>query len=144
MSTDTAAPDEGQSSKDRIPTWILWFGVIVMIGAPLANSVMTLMGPGLGTVTLADGSQTGTGLFKYAVRNIAAVVITAFALYRRSAAMLILVFIMRFVTEAGDLADGLLFGEMGASGIAGYTAAMIFLAFIPYSIAIRQLWPMAR
>ena len=122
----------------------MWFGVIVMIGAPLANAIMTFMAPGIGTVTLADGSQIEPGLFKYAVRNIAAAVITGFALYRRSAAMLVLVFIMRFITEAGDLLDGLLFVQMGASGIAGYTAAMIFLAFIPYSIAIRQLWPMVR
>lgn len=139
--TEISAVSHG---KDAIPTWMIWFGVIVMIGAPLANVIMTLLGPNIGTVTLADGAQAETGLFKYAVRNLAAVVITAFALYKRSAAMLVLVFIMRFITEAGDLIDGLLFGQMNATGIAGYIAAMIFLAFIPYTIAIFQLWPMVR
>lgn len=133
-----------KSSKDAIPAWIIWFGIIVMTGAPLVNAVITFMGPNIGLVTLADGSQTETGLFKYAVRNVAAVIITAYALYMRSAAMLIIVFIMRFVTEAGDLLDGLLFGEMGAIGLATFAVMMIFLAFIPYTIAIRTLWPMVR
>lgn len=131
-------------SKDTIPIWIIWFGIILMIGAPLGNAVMTLVGPDLGSVTLADGTETETGLFKYAVRNIAAAVITVFALYRRSAAMLVVVLIMRFITEAGDLLDAILFAQMDSTGITGYTAAMIILAFIPYTIAIRQLWPMAR
>ena len=140
MNIDSAA----DTGKDPIPTWIMWFGVIVMIGAPLGNVIMTLTGPDLGMVTLADGSETETGLFKYAIRNIAAVVITGFALYRRSAAMLVVVFIMRFITEAGDLLDALLFGEMDTVGIASYVAMMVFLAFIPYTLAIRKLWPMAR
>lgn len=140
MNIDSAA----DTVKDPIPTWIMWFGVIVMIGAPLGNVIMTLTGPDLGMVTLADGSETETGLFKYAIRNIAAVVITGFALYRRSAAMLVVVFIMRFITEAGDLLDALLFGEMDTVGIASYVAMMVFLAFIPYTLAIRKLWPMAR
>lgn len=140
MNIDSAA----DTVKDPIPTWIMWFGVIVMIGAPLGNVFMTLTGPDLGMVTLADGSEAETGLFKYAVRNIAAVVITGFALYWRSAAMLVVVFIMRFITEAGDLLDALLFGEMDTVGIASYVAMMVFLAFIPYTLAIRKLWPMAR
>ncbi len=131
-------------TKDTIPIWIIWFGIILMIGVPLGNAVMTLVGPDLGSVTLADGTETETGLFKYAVRNIAAAVITVFALYRRSAAMLVVVLIMRFITEAGDLLDAILFAQMDSTGITGYTSAMIFLAFIPYTIAIRQLWPMAR
>ena len=136
-----SAADTG---KDSIPAWIMWFGVIVMIGAPLGNVIMTLTGPDLGMVTLADGSETETGLFKYAIRNIAAVVITGFALYKRSAAMLLIVFIMRFITEAGDLLDALLFGELDIVGIASYVAMMVFLAFIPYTLAIRKLWPMTR
>lgn len=104
---------------------------------------MTLTGPNLGTVAITDGSMIETGLFKYAVRNIAAIVITAFALYRRSAAMLIIVFITRYITEAGDLLDALLFGNLDSTGVMGYIAMMVFLAFIPYTIALRQLWPLA-
>ena len=132
------------SSGDPIPTWIMWFGLIVMVGAPLAYAMMTFMGPDLGVVTLADGSQAETGLFKYAVRNVAAVAVTGFALYKRSAAMLLLVFLMRFATEAGDLLNGLLFGNLDAAGIAGLVGMMVLLAFVPYAIAIKQLWPMVR
>lgn len=131
------------NGKDRIPNWIVWFGIIVMIGAPLANAIMTIAGPNLGIVTLVDGTQAETGLFKYAVRNLAAAAITAFALYKRSAPMLLLVFFTRFITEAGDLLDGLIFGQMNTTSIALYTAAMILFAFVPYTLAIRKLWPMS-
>lgn len=133
-----------KTRKDPIPKWIIWYGVIVMIGAPLGNAIMTFMGPDLGVVTLADGSDIETGLFKYAVRNVAAAVITGYALYKRSAAMLLIVFFMRFMTEAGDLLDSLLFGNMDVVGIASFVALMIFLAFVPYTIAIRKLWPIVR
>lgn len=133
-----------EPGKDSIPAWIIWFGVIVMIGAPLGNAVMTFMGPNIGVVTLVDGSLVETGLFKYAVRNLAAAVITGYALYKRSAAMLLIVLFMRFITEAGDLLDGLLFGGMDAVGVASYVALMVVLAFVPYTIAIRKLLPMVR
>ncbi|MGB7303036.1 MAG: hypothetical protein WBD13_02055 [Burkholderiaceae bacterium] len=130
--------------KDPIPNWIIWYGVIVMVGAPLANAVMTFAGTNLGMVTLADGSEIDTALFEYAVRNIAAAVITGYALYKRSAAMLLIIFFMQFMTEAGDFLDSLLLGETDVVGIASFVAMMIFLAFIPYTIAIRKLWPMVR
>lgn len=139
--TDIKTTNDKQNS---IPKWIFWFGIIVMIGSPLYYSIMTLMGPDIGTQTLADGSTIETGLFKYAVRNFAAVAITAFALYKRSAGMLLVVFIMRYFTEAGDLLDAYLFGNLDSTSMLSYAAMMVFLAFIPYTIAIRQLWPMAR
>lgn len=115
-----------------------------MIGAPLAYGIMTFMGPNLGSVSLADGSEIDTGLFKYAVRNVAAAVITGYALYKRSAAMLLLVFIMRFLTESGDLLDSLLFGNLDATGVISFVAIMVLVALGPYALAIRKLWPMVR
>ena len=132
------------TGNDPIPKWIIWYGVIVMVGAPLANAVMTFAGTGLGMVILADGSEIDTGLFKYAVRNLAAAVITGYALYKRSAAMLLIIFFMRFMTEAGDLLDSLLFGETDAVGIASFVAMMFFLTFVHYTIAIKKLSPMVR
>lgn len=132
------------SGIDPIPKWIIWFGVIVMIGMPLVFTFMTLLGPNIGLVTLADGSEIETGLFQYAVRNLVAVVITGYALYKRSSEMLLIVFIMRFLTEAGDLLNGLLFGGMDTVALAGFVAMMILLAFVPYTLAIRKLWPMVR
>ncbi|MGB7301149.1 MAG: hypothetical protein WBD34_17660, partial [Burkholderiaceae bacterium] len=85
-----------KTGKDPIPNWIIWYGVIVMVGAPLGNAVMTFAGTNLGMVTLADGSEIDTALFEYAVRNIAAAVITGYALYKRSAAMLLIIFFMQF------------------------------------------------
>jgi hypothetical protein len=111
-----------------------------MIGAPLLYAIMTFMGSNLGMVTLTDGSEIDTGLFKYAVRNVAAAAITGYALYKQSAPMLLVVFIMRFITESGDLLDSLLFGNLDTTGVISFVAIMIVVALVPYTIAIRKLW----
>ena len=131
-----------QATENSIPKWIIWYGVIIMIGAPLLYAIMTFMGSNLGMVTLADGSEIDTGLFKYAVRNVAAAAITGYALYKQSAAMLLVVFIMRFITESGDLLDSLLFGNLDTSGVISFVAMMVIVALVPYTIAIRKLWSM--
>lgn len=138
MTTNTTT----EAGKGGIPTWIIWYGVIVMIGAPLIFAIITFMGPNLGLVTLADGSEIDSGLFKYAVRNLVAAVITGYALYKRSAPMLLLVFFMRFLTESGDLIDSLLFGDLDATGVLSLVAMMIVVFLGPYVIGIRKLWPM--
>lgn len=140
MTTSNSSIDK----QDKIPTWIFWYGIIVMVGAPLIFGIMTIVGPDIGTKTLADGTTFDTGLFKYGIRNIAAAVVTIFALYKRSAAMLLIIFIMRFITEGGDLLDAFLFSGMDSTGLLSYAAMMVFIAFIPYSLGIRKLWPMAR
>lgn len=129
-------------NQDIIPAWIFWYGIIIVIGAPLFYAIMHLMGPDLGMKTLADGSLFDTGIFKYAVRNIAAAAIAAFALYKRSAPMLLIVFLMRFITESGDLLDAFLFGALDTKSMFSYAAMMVFIALIPYALAIRKLWPM--
>jgi hypothetical protein len=128
------------ANEDSIPRWIFWYATIIMIGAPLLYGIMTFMGPNLGMVTLANGSEIDTGLFKYAVRNVAAALITGYALYKRSAPMLLLVFIMRFITESGDLLDSLLFAGLDTAGVISFVAIMVVVALIPYAIAIRKLW----
>ena len=129
-----------QATEHSIPKWIIWYGVIIMIGAPLLYAIMTFMGSNLGMVTLTDGSEIDTGLFKYAVRNVAAAAITGYALYKQSAPMLLVVFIMRFITESGDLLDSLLFGNLDTTGVISFVAIMIVVALVPYTIAIRKLW----
>lgn len=140
----TTIDNTKQVTKDLIPKWIYWYGAIIMVGAPLIFGVMTLMGPNIGMVTLDDGAIIDTALFKYGVRNIAAAVITLFALFKRSAPMLLAIFIMRFITEAGDLLDSLLFAELDTTSNLSYAAMMLFIAFIPYLLGVRKLWPMVR
>ena len=136
--------DTIKESQDVIPTWIFWYGVIIVVGAPLLYGIMHLTGPDLGMKTLADGSTFDTAVFKYAIRNIAAAVVAAFALYKRSVPMLLIVFIMRFITEGGDLLDAFLFGELDTTSMLSYAGMMVFVALIPYALAIRTLWPMTR
>lgn len=129
---------------NSIPKWIYWYGAIVMVGAPLIFGLMTFMDPNIGMVTLEDGSIIDTAIFKYGIRNIAAGIITVFALFKRSAPMLLAIFIMRFIVEAGDLLDSVLFANMDTNSILGYAAMMVFIAYIPYALGIRKLWPMVR
>ena len=140
MTTDK----ETKTNQDAIPKWIYWYGGIVMVRAPLIFGVMSLMDANIGMVTLQDGSTIDTALFKYGIRNIAAAVITVFALYKRSAAMLLAIFIMRFIVEGGDLLDSVLFANLDTTSILSYAAMMVFIAFVPYTLGIRKLWPMVR
>lgn len=140
MTTNTVE----ETNEGTIPTWIIWYGIIVMIGAPLVFAITTFMGPNLGLVELANGTEIDTGLFKYAVRNLVAAVITGYALYKRSAPMLLLVFFMRFMTETGDMIDSFLFGELDTMGALSLVGMMIVVFLGPYVIGIRKLWPMVR
>lgn len=133
-----------KTDQHSIPKWIYWYGAIIMVGAPLIFGIMTIMDPNIGMVTLEDGSVIETSHFKYGMRNIAAAVVTAFALYKRSAAMLLIMFIMRFIVEAGDLLDSILFAQMDTTSLISYAAIMVVLAYIPYTLGIRKLWPMVR
>lgn len=133
-----------KASENSIPKWIYWYGAIIMVGAPLIFGIMTIMNPNIGMVTLEDGAIIDTALFKYGVRNIAAAVITVFALYKKSASMLLAIFIMRFIVEAGDLLDAVLFANMDTTSILSYAAMMVFIAYIPYTLGIRKLWPMVK
>lgn len=140
----TTIDNTKQDKQSSIPKWIYWYGAVIMVGAPLIFGIMTLMDTNVGMVTLEDGSMIDTALFKYGVRNIAAAIITAFALLKRSAPMLLAIFIMRFITEGGDLLDSLLFAELDMTSNLSYAAMMLFIAFIPYALGIRKLWPMVR
>lgn len=132
------------AKQDLIPKWIYWYGAIIMVGAPLMFGIMTIMDPNVGMVTLADGSIIETSHFKYGMRNIAAAIVTAFALYKRSAAMLLVLFIMRFIVEGADLVDSVLFAGMDTTSILSYTAIMVLVAFVPYTLGIKRLWPVVR
>ncbi|MEQ9378114.1 MAG: hypothetical protein RIG68_23190 [Imperialibacter sp.] len=138
MTTDKTT----KANYDTIPKWIYWYGAIIMVGAPLIFGIMTLMDSNIGMVTLEDGSTIDTGLFKYGIRNIAAAAITVLALYKRSAAMLLAIFIMRFIVEGGDLLDSILYAGLDTTSMLSYAAMMVFLAFVPYTLGIRKLWPM--
>lgn len=134
--------NNGNTNQDSIPKWIYWYGAIIMVGAPLIFGIMTILQSKLGMVTLEDGSIINTANFKYGIRNVAAAVITIFALYKRSAAMLLAIFIMRFIVEAGDMLDTILFTENMDTTAIFSTIAMYLTAFIPYGLGIRKLWPM--
>ena len=129
-----------ESTKDELPTWMMWYGVLVMIGAPLAFGLMTLLTQPLEQIAFVDGSTMDNGNFKYALRNLVAATIAGIALYKRSERMLLLVFIMRFLTEAGDFVDIAAYGDNSSTELIFTLIFMIVVFLGPYVYGIKTLW----
>ncbi len=129
-----------KEASDEIPRWIFWFALVVMMGAPLLFGVGTFLGAELGPVTLEDGSIIDTSNVKYAWRNLVAAGMVLFALYWRSARMLLLIFLMRFATEAGDGIDTILNGDLETTSLIIFLVVMVVVFLAPYTYGIRKLW----
>ncbi|MCH8906051.1 MAG: hypothetical protein IH840_03095 [Candidatus Heimdallarchaeota archaeon] len=128
------------TNKSELPAWIWWYGIIVMVGAPLAFGLLTVFTAELGEVELMDGTMIMTGNGAYAIRNLAAAVMTVFALYRRSESMLLLIFIMRLLTDAGDGISIVLSGMFDGIAMVGFLVAMTAIFWGPSIYGIRTLW----
>jgi len=120
----------------KIPTWILiWSFVIALL--PLGFGLQGYLDPGAHfpeALTQGDAIYGGAiGL--YIARNMASVVITLFALAIRSAHMLIVVLLLRAVTDIFDVINNSISGTVNAELIIFAT-----LWISGSSIAIYQLW----
>ncbi|MCH8906388.1 MAG: hypothetical protein IH840_04790 [Candidatus Heimdallarchaeota archaeon] len=128
------------SATDDLPRWMMWYGVLVMIGAPLAFGLMTFFTADLGEVTLLNGTTIDTGNVKYGLRNLVAAIIAGLALYKRSKRMMLLVFIMRFLTEFGDFLDTVVYGSLSSMELIFFFVFMVVVFLAPYIYGIKTLW----
>ena len=79
---------------------------------------------------------SGAAVDFYIIRNVAAALVTLFALYRRSASMILLMFIQRLLTDGSDFVVALNRGE-------DYLLPLLVLTFViigPSVWGIRTLW----
>jgi len=123
--------------EPKIPTWIMvWTFIIAML--PLGFVLQGYLDPGahFGEEAAAAGAATYAGpIGLYIARNAASVVVTLFAFQQRSAPMLIVILMLRAVTDVFDVIHNAVAGTVGAE-------LMIFatLWITGSSIAIFKLW----
>ena len=84
----------------------------------------------------SDISRLGDVYGNYVARNVASAVIMFFALWQRSAAMLIIAFLMRIFSDVFDTTHNTIAGT-----IDGRFAVEATILVIVSSIAIYKLWP---
>jgi hypothetical protein len=125
--------------KRDIPTWILiWSFVIAML--PLSFSIQGYLDPvsHFPEAAGAGASIYGGPIGLYLARNLASVVITLFALARRSRSMLIIVLMLRAVTDIFDVINNAIAGTVDAEllifatlWISGSSLAIVKLRSMP-------------
>lgn len=121
------------STFDR---WIWIYGIGVMVSIPLVIGIFTIfraMDSGLTT-------DLGGALAAYAFRNIAAGLATAFALYRRSENMMLVMFVTRLLTDVPDFLGIVASGMAEGLLIIPILLVMIVIFWAPSAYSIRTLW----
>jgi hypothetical protein len=115
------------------PKWIpiyLWITFVITLGASLSGYFKpdALLGtwealPAAGALSLAGP----LGLF--VSRNMATAVVTAFALVKKNSSMLMVVLLLRIVSDGLDLVNNLIAGDMAVAGMAGVMSLIEIFAF---------------
>jgi len=125
------------ATTPKIPTWIMaWSFIIAML--PLAFGVQGYVDPAahFGEEATAAGSLIyGGPIGLYVGRDMASVVVTLFAMSRRSAPMLIVVLLLRVATDVFDVTNNLIAGTVDAELVIFAT-----LWITGSSLAIFRLW----
>ena len=120
-------------TNGKFPTWVWIYGILVMVIAPIALGLMFLLNPeGI------PGNEGGAAaVAPYAIRNITAGLATIFALYYRSRSMMLVMFVMRLLTDIGDYVGALI--GMGFSF--PFLLIMIVVFWTGAVFGIRAFWP---
>lgn len=115
------------------PKWIpiyLWITFVITLGASLSGYFKpdALLGtwealPAAGALSLAGP----LGLF--VSRNMATAFVTAFALVKKNSSMLMVVLLLRIVSDGLDLVNNLIAGDMAVAGMAGVMSLIEIFAF---------------
>lgn len=115
------------------PKWIpiyLWITFVITLGASVSGYFKpdALLGtwealPAAGALSLAGP----LGLF--VSRNMATAVVTAFALVKKNPSMLMVVLLLRIVSDGLDLVNNLIAGDMAVATMAGIMCMIEIFAF---------------
>ena len=121
-----------ETTTRKLPRWIMIYGFAVMFLAPFGFALVAFFNPEMMPFDLGGGAAVEL----YAIRNMAAALVTLFALFRRSASMMLLMFIQRLLTEVPDYLTSL--SEQGFS--IGFLLIVIVVFVGPDIWGIRTLW----
>lgn len=103
-----------ETNSPSLPRWIVIYAVVVMIITSLALAVVLLVSPRtllpeLSGTLVFGGPQGLLGL--HVARYFAFAMATSFALYRRSASMMLLMFMIRLLTDVPDYTISVISGD---------------------------------
>jgi hypothetical protein len=126
--------------KDKIPTWILVWSVLMFL-LPFGFGIVGYLNPAYfgPEWAQADAMQYVGPFGLYVGRNMASAVIMMLALSQRSAAMLIVALTMRMVSDIFDVIHNAAAGTLNLS----FSLPAVIL-IIGCAIAIKVLWPIYR
>ena len=129
----------------RIPAWIKFYTVFTILGA-LCLSGAAMVFPTLLFPALDATPQQMVPIGLYAIRNFAVAVALAFALYRRSIQMLLVLFLFRFIVDILDFVHFVYFGYGYESfwGMCLMVAAFLLILWLPLAFALRWLFKAAK
>jgi hypothetical protein len=126
--------------KQTLPAWLLLYSLLISL-IPIGLGLMGYLNP-LGQFSDLAGDTAalslGGPLGLFIARNVATGVATGFALYRRSPDMLLVMFVLRLVTDVLDFTHLLISGEALFPAIALWA----FAFWAPTLVGIWTLWPM--
>lgn len=116
---------------DKFPRWVWIYSILVMVFIPLALGLVTVISPESMPFDLSGG-----GAQAYGIRNITAGLATIFALYRLSRSMMLVMFVMRLLTDIGDYV-----GTLGQDGFnMGFLVMMTIVFWTGAIFGIRAFW----
>ena len=91
-----------ETPTSTLPRWIWIYGIVVMIIMNLGLAVVLLVSPRALPPELSGNLVFGGPLGLLVARYFATVLATIFVLYRRSASMILLLFMIRLLTNIPD------------------------------------------
>ena len=125
-----------ETTTRSLPLWIWIYAVVVMVGMSLALVVVLLVSPGSIFPELAGVSMLDGPTKIFISMNLAAALATIFALYRRAASMMLLLFMMVFLQDISDYAFSIISGEY----LFPFVLFLIFVIWVPSAWGVRSLW----
>ncbi len=123
--------------SDKIPKWIMIWGLVMAL-LPASFVMISYCNPAFYGEQWAatDMSRLGDVYGNYVARNVASALIMFFALWQRSAAMLIVAFLMRIFSDVFDTIHNTIAGTIDGKYIIEASILTIICA-----VAIYKLWP---
>ncbi len=115
----------------KFPVWVWIYGILVMTLIPIGLGLVTVFSP-----ESMPFDVSGGGAEAYGIRNITAGLATIFALSRGSRRMMLVMFVMRLLTDIGDYLGS--FSEQGFS--IGFLLIMVVVFWAGAVFGIRAFW----
>ncbi|MDP5140641.1 MAG: hypothetical protein NWP83_09260 [Spirosomaceae bacterium] len=121
------------NESNVIPKWItiyLWITFIITLGASLsAYFKPDALLASWEALTAAGALSLAGPLGLFVSRNMATAVVTAFGLVKKNPSMIMIILLLRIISDGLDLVNNLIAGDMAVAGMAGVMCLIEIFAF---------------